>query len=317
MRALDNNLLSFTLWNYTPQNTNARGDLWNGEDLSLWSRDQKLSHAHPNDPYAGGRALPAVVRPYARKVRGVPLRQDFTLDSREFELIVEGYSLGSAAAQKLIDGVPTEVFVPRYQYPKGLDVEVSSGHYEHDPSRQVLLWWHGQGASGADSEASGAGGSNRPPRTHRLLLKDARNRPRGTAAEEWARYVNEKEANEVFTSAQPGPGGAKRAATHMPKVTLSSHGHVTITVPHGMQRDHYVEAVWARDAKTGKVLAATKLHPSDADHGRPDADEARLNFALPPGGGTTHVVAYASCNLHGVWSSGPAPVLEEEDHSEL
>jgi len=29
-------LLSFTLWNYTPQNSNARGDDWNDEDLSLW-----------------------------------------------------------------------------------------------------------------------------------------------------------------------------------------------------------------------------------------------------------------------------------------
>ncbi len=44
--ALETNLLSYALWNYTSDNTNAHGDLWNDEDLSIFSRDQQ---ADPSD----------------------------------------------------------------------------------------------------------------------------------------------------------------------------------------------------------------------------------------------------------------------------
>ncbi len=40
MYALESNFASFTIWNYTSDNTNERGDQWNDEDLSLFSRDQ-------------------------------------------------------------------------------------------------------------------------------------------------------------------------------------------------------------------------------------------------------------------------------------
>ena len=39
MTALEENFASFTLWNYTADNTNTHGDQWNDEDLSLFSRD--------------------------------------------------------------------------------------------------------------------------------------------------------------------------------------------------------------------------------------------------------------------------------------
>ena len=60
LRALDDNLLSYTLWNYTPDNSNERGDQWNSEDLSIFSRDQQ---SDPSDINSGGRALSAIVRP--------------------------------------------------------------------------------------------------------------------------------------------------------------------------------------------------------------------------------------------------------------
>lgn len=76
MRALDASLSSFTLWCYTPENNNQRGDLWNDEDLSIFSRDQ-IEDGEESDIHAGGRALPAVVRPYAQRTAGKPLHMSF------------------------------------------------------------------------------------------------------------------------------------------------------------------------------------------------------------------------------------------------
>jgi len=125
MQAMDYALVSFTLWNYTPQNTNERGDLWNDEDLSLYSTDQKDPNS--DDPiYNGGRALAAAVRPYARKISGVPLAMHFDVDSRVFTFT---YETG------LNPDAPTELFVPQYQYPEGLTVTFvkPTGHASAEP----------------------------------------------------------------------------------------------------------------------------------------------------------------------------------------
>lgn len=129
-RALDDNLLSATLWNYTADNTNQRGDQWNGEDLSIFSRDQQTD---PSDIHSGGRALEAVVRPYARAVAGEPLRMSFDLKRRLFEFEFRHDPAVHA---------PSEFFVPAYQYPRGFVVEVSDGEFEADPASQTLLYHH-------------------------------------------------------------------------------------------------------------------------------------------------------------------------------
>jgi hypothetical protein len=52
-RTIEENLLSCVIWNYCADNTNACGDLWNGEELSIFSRDQQRD---PADISSGGRA---------------------------------------------------------------------------------------------------------------------------------------------------------------------------------------------------------------------------------------------------------------------
>lgn len=127
--ALEDNLLSGTLWNYSADNTNARGDGWNNEDLSIFSRDQQRD---PGDLDSGGRALDAVVRPYAMAVAGVPVRMGFGLKARRFELEIR--------VEEEVKG-PTEVFLPERHFPKGGRVQVTSGRTEWDAASQVLRWW--------------------------------------------------------------------------------------------------------------------------------------------------------------------------------
>jgi hypothetical protein len=130
IQALEANLLSFTLWNYTADNTNQRGDQWNDEDLSIFSRDQQ---SDPDDINSGGRALEAAVRPYAHKIAGEPLRMAFDIGKRTFEFEFRHDPHVDAS---------TEIFVPNFQYPDGYAVEVSDGTYTVDRENQTLLYQH-------------------------------------------------------------------------------------------------------------------------------------------------------------------------------
>lgn len=130
-RTMEANLVSCTLWNYTADNDNEHGDQWNDEDLSIFSRDQQTD---PNDIHSGGRALPGVVRPYARATAGEPLRMSFNYQSRIFDFEFR---------HDLAVQAPTEIFVPNYQYPDGYLVEVSDGSYQMDRESQTLLYQHG------------------------------------------------------------------------------------------------------------------------------------------------------------------------------
>jgi hypothetical protein len=130
MRALDDALMSGTIWNYTADNTNAHGDGWNEEDFSIFSRDRQTD---PQDVYSGGRALDAVVRPYARAVAGELLSMRYDIRSRTFTC---------AFRHEPAVTTPTEIFVPAYPYPKGAGVAVSDGTYEWRAREQVLLYRH-------------------------------------------------------------------------------------------------------------------------------------------------------------------------------
>jgi len=125
--AMDAHLLNYTIWNYTSDNTNEHGDMWNDEDLSIFSRDQQHD---PTDINSGGRALEGLVRPYARKTAGTPLQMRWDLATRTFEF--------TWRPNPEIDA-PTEIFVPAVQYPDGYRVECSAGTYRQEPEHFRLL----------------------------------------------------------------------------------------------------------------------------------------------------------------------------------
>jgi hypothetical protein len=69
-------LFPFLLFCFT-----AVGDGWNEEDLSIFSYDQQ---ADPFNVHSGGRGLPAIVRPYASRISGVPISMKFRAEKKLF-----------------------------------------------------------------------------------------------------------------------------------------------------------------------------------------------------------------------------------------
>jgi len=104
---LDANLLSATIWNYTADNTHAHGDGWNGEDLSVFCRED-----------GGGRALAGFVRPYAMAVAG-------TLKLMQFDRMRGTFVLEFEPDKRI--KVPTDIFVPGLQFRHGADIVLSGG----------------------------------------------------------------------------------------------------------------------------------------------------------------------------------------------
>jgi len=129
--ALDAAGLSSTIWNYTADNTNERGDGWNGEDLSIYSSDQaRLPLPAGADPReAGGRAIRGFCRPYPRATAGDP--QSFRFDARTGDLEYRFLPDPAVAA-------PTELYLPPVQYPEGCRVEAEGGTFEPDLPGRVL-----------------------------------------------------------------------------------------------------------------------------------------------------------------------------------
>jgi hypothetical protein len=147
IRCMETNLLSFTLWNYTPDNTNADGDLWNGEDLSIFSADQKcgLEEEDPYYIYDGLRAARAVVRPYAQCIAAQPLENKFDLKTKVF-----CYRGMSGAGEKTFDA-PTEIFVPKLWclMESDMKISISQGRFEVEEHEHwfTVKYWHSQSES--------------------------------------------------------------------------------------------------------------------------------------------------------------------------
>ncbi len=133
MKAIEDNLLNCTLWDYTSDNINQRGDRWNDEDLSIFSRDQQTD---PTDLNSGGRALNAVIRPYPLATAGIPLRLEFDYQTAAFEYSFKDAGDGTATS--------THLFIPNLHYPRGIKVWLSDGGYRHDPAQQLLEYTPGK-----------------------------------------------------------------------------------------------------------------------------------------------------------------------------
>ena len=134
------NLLSYTIWNYTPDNDHAHGDQWNGEDLSIYSRSsgypqngQIGPQNDSKDIHAGGRALQAIVRPYPRATAGEPLRLSYDIYRRVFTFEFRHDPAIHA---------PTEIFIPDYPYPNGYNVWITDGELEIRKEEQILIYHH-------------------------------------------------------------------------------------------------------------------------------------------------------------------------------
>lgn len=120
--------MSYTLWNYTSDNDNKRGDQWNGEDLSIFSISQQKDKSDIN---SGGRALAAAIRPYPYKIAGKPIEYSFNMGDREFYLKFN--------SDKTINA-PTEIFVPDFHFGKGFEVWSPKGQLAYDKQNEVLLF---------------------------------------------------------------------------------------------------------------------------------------------------------------------------------
>lgn len=131
-QAMESNQLSYTLWNYTPDNDNVHGDQWNGEDLSIFSKSQRK---RIDDINSGGRALRAAIRPYPYKVAGEPIEYFYDMDTNEFYL--------RFMADRSIN-LPTEIFIPRFHFGKGFDVNSSQGKLSFDKANDLLLFYPAQ-----------------------------------------------------------------------------------------------------------------------------------------------------------------------------
>lgn len=116
--ALEMSDTNFCIWCYCIHNSHKAGDGFAGEDLSIYSPDDKdpaLDGAYDN----GIRAAEAVIRPCAQAIAGRVTSSAFDMQHARFELKIIPTSTK-----------PSIVFVPQYYFPylSAKNLRVSSGH---------------------------------------------------------------------------------------------------------------------------------------------------------------------------------------------
>ena len=115
--------------------------------------------------------------------------------------------------------------------------------------------------------------------------------------DEWESKVTSLEEADVLSATEPGEWEGKEGS-HVPEVTDNGDGTVTLSTPHGMtppsddDAEHYIDVIYLKD-QNGTVIGLAEFTAED--------EEAITTITLPAG--TTQVVGYSSCNLHGLWQS--------------
>ena len=156
------------------QNSHEWGDQWNGEDLSIFSVDDRppqsaasavvstttvdasslkrvlttstmstsrtdLQKFTPDAIVAGSRASEAFVRPSPVYTAGTIIESGFNLSAATFDLKL-------MADEYTEETAPTEMFIPPFHFPKDdITVTVSGGKWEYEVGRSVIRWWHAPG----------------------------------------------------------------------------------------------------------------------------------------------------------------------------
>jgi len=130
--AMDHLFLNNTLWNYTASNENDLmiGDGWNQEDLSIYSKDQKLPKSEVDLYGGGGRAIEGFCRPYAKATQGTPIKMNYTLVTREFHFLWNADTTIREA---------TVIAIPRFVYKNGYTLECKNCQTLEESEGQLKL----------------------------------------------------------------------------------------------------------------------------------------------------------------------------------
>ncbi|KAJ5475487.1 glycosyl hydrolase [Penicillium diatomitis] len=158
----------FTLWLYQTENNHQWGDLWNGEDLSIYSRDDlelpltatytslnpqspaySESHSNADEPEVGPRNLkraltnpsiasvssqvPKRYRAAEAYIRPSPIYVSGSLTSHVFDLRNCMFTMTLTTDVATKSDAPTEIYLPEFHFPASkIVVAVSGGKWQID-----------------------------------------------------------------------------------------------------------------------------------------------------------------------------------------
>ncbi|KAG0055493.1 hypothetical protein BGZ83_008369 [Gryganskiella cystojenkinii] len=168
LNGLDRTRAHYTLWNYTIENDRQYGDGWNGENLSLYCKEdgeQRTGHLGgsikgprrwcllPQELDRGGRAIEQFCRPYPVATVGTPVKIEFDRHQIVFKLWTTSVPSDGALTN---DAAETEIYVPWYHFggPDSCEIMVSDGSFRwsglgygkasENECAQLLNWKYGK-----------------------------------------------------------------------------------------------------------------------------------------------------------------------------